>query len=634
MTIQLRNNVSDRIVELGAGARPMVHPMCMGGRDLSVDCRLARNEQGQQTVDFAADFEEPLPITSDEWDGLFCQFCLEHLSWRKVHQFVAECYRIIKPGAKAVFITANTKAQMQWVLNRNEWDDHSSCILFGDLDYPENSHKNALSPEYAIKLFQEAGFDSVKIQPYGELSTDMVIEATKPLPTKIIGEEEIAVIGTSESEVKSLEEHGLTKSESPLAKMILNPTPEVVAEMKAKMTEKKVNDPLAGVPREQLFGKAYFNGGHKFGGYTREGYADYPVHWITTRHILAKKPESVLEIGSARNYLVKRIQDVGIPATGMEISRHCEMTRAADPFIRHDLCITPWPFKDKEFDLVVSVAVLEHVPEEFIPAVSAELQRVAKRGLHGIDFGEADDGQDLTHVSLHDKTWWMQRLPFNHEIVDKEALEQGAFPEDVLKGDGKIKLNVGSFTSMYHHGWINIDVHDLEAFAKGNGYNYMRHDVRAGLPFGTSAVDLITACHSLEHLTAKEGLSFLRECRRALKPNGVLRIQVPNAGLLLRRFQEGTLDKFDEINEGCAESDLQVGKLWALLHAGHNCAYDWETLKDALMSAGFIPQLSTFRDNVVCYAESQIGSVRQIQREATDTLECLTLFVNAFPHVV
>ena len=654
MSIQIAQRLpGHKWVELGGGARPLVHPQCMGGPDINIDVRVTHDEQGRQTVDFAADFNEPLPIQSDEFDALISQFCLEHLSWRKVKGFIQESFRVLRPGAKAVFITANTEAQMRWVLDRLPlWDDHSSCILFGDMDYPENSHKNALSPAYATKLFQKAGFEKITVTPYGEYSTDMVIEAIKPLPVEV---KVVIADGEVDRDGDIVDPKGMTispalkdqiiemKHDGKTVRLLANPSPEKIAEMQAKFAAKNKGtveepkeevkpDPLAGVARETIFDKAYFGGGGKWGGYAREGYRDFPVHEITARHILARKPDSVLELACARGYVLKKIQDAGVRGAGLEISKHCVMTRACDSIHQHDLCVTPWPLfspeasENKPFDLCYSVAFWEHVPEQYLPAMFAEMERLTKRGLHGIDFGENDDGFDKSHTTLRPKEWWQQRMPVGHEVVDKETLEKGTFPEDVLKGDGKVKLNIGSFTTMYHHGWINMDIHDLEAFAKANGYNYQRHDVRAGLPYQTGTVDLISCCHMLEHLSDKEGLSFLRECRRVLKNDGAIRIQVPDAGLLIEKYNNGTLEDYDEVNEGCSTSDTQAGKLWALLHAGHAAVYDGETLVATLEKAGFKAWRSEFRSPGHC------TSLQQIQKEAMDTLPSLSLYVNGLPN--
>lgn len=153
------------VIELGGGDNPYFRP--------NLDVRSG------PTVDIVADFNKRLPIDDTSYDGVFSCYCIEHLSWRNVRQFLTEIHRILKNNGKAVFITANTKRQMEWVLAQTEWNDDSSSIIFGDQNYDENTHRNSLSPEYAIKLLTEAGFENIIILPHGELGTDMIIEASK-----------------------------------------------------------------------------------------------------------------------------------------------------------------------------------------------------------------------------------------------------------------------------------------------------------------------------------------------------------------------------------------------------------------------------------------------------------------------
>lgn len=576
--IQFNIKPGSKVIELGGGECPQFRP--------NVDVRQCFGPDGNPTVDFTANFDGPLPIKSEEWDAVFAHFVIEHISWRSVRLFISEVFRILKPGGKAIMITANTEAQMKWVLEHDEWDDQCSCIIFGDQNYPENTHRNAFSPKYAQKLFGEAGFTGILTRPYGEINTDMCIEAVKPEVVE-------PVISTQVQKEETL------------------PTKEIPG----------------GMTREEMFDKDYFGGGGKVGGYAREGYWDYPQHEITVRHILARRPESVLEIGAARGYIVKRLQDHGVLAYGLEISKHCEMTAVCTGIVRHDLCKTPWDlwdlppsFRPPQFDLIFSIAVMEHIPEQFLPAVFEELKRLGKRGLHGIDFGQHDDGFDKTHCTLKPKEWWQQRMPPGHEVVDKEELERGNFPQEVLSGDGKVKLNIGCFQTMYHYGWVNIDIHDLGQWANSYGYKFQRADVREGLPYDTASVDLIMLCHMLEHLTYDEGLAFLRECRRIIKPNGVIRIIVPDANLLNNELTN--LSDFDEINEGCANAETIEGKRWALLHAGHSAAYDDETLRAIALKAGFDYRLTSFRQ---CIS-------KQMLQETLDLLPCLSLYADLVPH--
>ena len=615
--ITLKTDPNSKIIELGGGANPLVRP--------NVDVRMCYDQAGNPTVDFTADFDDILPIQSNEWDAVFSRFVLEHLSWRKVRQFLSEVFRILKPGGKAVLVTANTEAQIRWIEKQDfksfgEEFDRFSCILFGDNDYPENTHRNYLSPEIVFVLLQDAGFYSIVTRPYGDVQTDMIIEAVKP--------------------------SGGDVNETPNLNDLVNNKPDLV-DIKAKF-EKSFFGPrepakiltTPTMTREEMFDKHYFNGGGKVGGYAREGYWDYPVHEITAQHVLARKPTSVLELGAARGYILKRIEDTGIRCAGLEISKHCYLTRVCDTVFNWDICKFPWATKDWAFDLCYSIAVLEHIPEEYIDDVIKEMKRVSDRGLHGIDFGEKDDGFDKTHTLLRSKEWWIdlfKKHDYPCEVVNKEELEKGNFPAHVLQGDGKVKLNLGSFSTMYHHGWINMDIHDLNGFAQQNGYRFQQHDLRNGIPYQTGTVDLIMLCHSLEHFSYEDGLKLLRECRRVIKPTGCVRIIVPNTALLNQLYlSEGpsslfvqshgvtSLGDYDEINDGCAALPTLAGKLWSLLHSGHSAAYDYETLAEVAKNAGFNPYYAKFRE----------GVNKQILRESLDVLPCLSLYTDLLPKVV
>lgn len=162
----------DRLIELGGGDFPVIRP--------NVDCRQL------PTVDIVADLEGPLPLESESYDGVLAKFLLEHLRIHRVKGFISEVHRILKPGGVAVIITANLLEQAKVLIEREEWNNDVIYMVFGGTpDYPSNYHRSSSSPEYAIKLFGEAGFHSITIYewpPSKEIwgrATDMVIEARK-----------------------------------------------------------------------------------------------------------------------------------------------------------------------------------------------------------------------------------------------------------------------------------------------------------------------------------------------------------------------------------------------------------------------------------------------------------------------
>ncbi len=161
----------DNVLEVGGGDKPCFRP--------NLDCRQL------PTVDIVCDLNEAWPVDSEAYDGIFGNFILEHISWRNVRQFISETHRMLRPSGIAIMITSNLLEQARLLIDTPEWNDQLVCMVFGDNDYPENTHRCGLSPQYAIKLFKEAGFRSVTIYEHPvakaitSRSTDMIIEAGK-----------------------------------------------------------------------------------------------------------------------------------------------------------------------------------------------------------------------------------------------------------------------------------------------------------------------------------------------------------------------------------------------------------------------------------------------------------------------
>jgi predicted SAM-dependent methyltransferase/glycosyltransferase involved in cell wall biosynthesis len=89
-----------------------------------------------------------------------------------------------------------------------------------------------------------------------------------------------------------------------------------------------------------------------------------------------------------------------------------------------------------------------------------------------------------------------------------------------------IWLNIGC-GKQHLEGFVNMDIE--QPFDE-------KLDARNGLPFGDRTVDGIYSEHFFEHLTQAEGLSFLRECRRVLKPNGTVRVAMPDLDAFVNRY--------------------------------------------------------------------------------------------------
>lgn len=123
----------------------------------------------------------------------------------------------------------------------------------------------------------------------------------------------------------------------------------------------------------------------------------------------------------------------------------------------------------------------------------------------------------------------------------------------------------------------------------------MIRDLRRRLPFDDSSAQHVYSSHCLEHLTRDDARRLLAECRRVLRPGGIIRLLVPDLLCLARTYVEQSSTR-----PGAAEqflSDLTVFpapeqhyglRLYRRVHnAYHKWMYDEPLLSRALADAGF-----------------------------------------------
>ena len=323
-------------------------------------------------------------------------------------------------------------------------------------------------------------------------------------------------------------------------------------------------------------------------------YRDFVTHWRMIKAIKGRNPSSVLDVGASRGYICKHLEaELGIKAVAMDISEHAWHSRATDNFVLYDVRKAPWPFKDKEFDLVVSMSFMEHLTEEEIPTVMKEMARVSNRAYLTITFEKTPQDIDKTHRTFQSREAWLAKFKeyapdYPVEIMSvEEAKKMEQTPIELPQPDGLVKLNAGSWMDMFHYGWINIDVQDLSQFAQVNGYNFRQIDVRKEIPYLNSSVDIIVASHFMEHLTREEGEKFLAECLRVLKPNGLIRLVIPDSKLLAEKYLKGEITEYKHVNIGVENAPDDAEAFYHLLLAGHQTIYDYNSLKTALEKVGF-----------------------------------------------
>ena len=131
-------------------------------------------------------------------------------------------------------------------------------------------------------------------------------------------------------------------------------------------------------------------------------------------------------------------------------------------------------------------------------------------------------------------------------------------------------------------------------------------DCRKSLPFADGSVRGIFCEHFFEHLHYEEEVpTFLRECQRVLRPDGVLRLIVPDAGRYLRAYAAGGWEGVAALRGldtrhvdpwfGTAyETPMELVNAVFRQGTEHKFAYDAETLTNLLARHGLRPTLRRF----------------------------------------
>jgi predicted SAM-dependent methyltransferase len=118
-------------------------------------------------------------------------------------------------------------------------------------------------------------------------------------------------------------------------------------------------------------------------------------------------------------------------------------------------------------------------------------------------------------------------------------------------------------------------------------------DVTHGLPFPNGYIGGIFTEHMLEHITFDNALGLLTECHRILRVGGALRIVVPDGELYLSEYAKHVAGSAALIpyTEDDARSFAFVTPIISVnrifRYHGHEFIWDYETLRFALLRAGF-----------------------------------------------
>jgi predicted SAM-dependent methyltransferase len=135
-----------------------------------------------------------------------------------------------------------------------------------------------------------------------------------------------------------------------------------------------------------------------------------------------------------------------------------------------------------------------------------------------------------------------------------------------------VRLNIGSGFKPIA-GWTNMDLAGASVDLAWN--------LKRGIPFPDNSVTAIYSEHLYEHLPIAAALAVTRDAVRTLRPGGVFRVAVPDAGLLLRSYA-GTDDE-----QWALSRPTRMQAVMSLFYEnGHTTMYDEQLLTALCAAAG------------------------------------------------
>lgn len=194
-------------------------------------------------------------------------------------------------------------------------------------------------------------------------------------------------------------------------------------------------------------------------------------------------------------------------------------------------------------------------------------------------------------------------------------------------------INVdGSWNAWFtHHPGLRRFFESIGLFRKGSGEQWkvrpLVHDITKPLPFPANSVSAIYGSHVLEHLYRSDAVQLLADCKRVLKPGGILRLVVPDVQTMARNYlaMKASHRESTDHGEGEAAADLlndQLGfrssapptgsfifkfyDVWKDFHH-HKWMYDADSLAKLMTGAGY----SSVAEKGFC--QSDIPGIEEVE---------------------
>jgi ubiquinone/menaquinone biosynthesis C-methylase UbiE len=282
---------------------------------------------------------------------------------------------------------------------------------------------------------------------------------------------------------------------------------------------------------------------------------------------------SILEIGCASGYyyeVLEYLLNHRITYTGVDYSAPLiSMAKSYYPGVDFQVADgANLPFPDERFIIAISSCVLLHVPnyrehinetvrvaERYVvshrtPVCRKRSTQYLKKFAYGVETVELLFNEDeiLSQFLSHDLklietneyyadpnndrfeiTYLFEKTDISVKQlapIESSPIHKDPFP--VNTNETPVMLNLGC-GRRYHKDWKNIDF-------QSSGPDVMGHNLCLGIPVPDESCDVVYHSHVLEHFPKRFAPEFLKECYRALKPGGIIRVVQPDLEQLVRLY--------------------------------------------------------------------------------------------------
>ena len=134
-----------------------------------------------------------------------------------------------------------------------------------------------------------------------------------------------------------------------------------------------------------------------------------------------------------------------------------------------------------------------------------------------------------------------------------------------------MKINIGCGWRNFGKEWIHID---------GADYDHINSKDILMKELENESVELIYASHLIEYFDRKEIIPILKRWREVLKPNGILRLAVPNFEIYAKLYSEKKISLDDSLGPLFGKMEMGNKTIY------HKTTYDYASLKKILKEVG------------------------------------------------